>query len=97
MADLARVVAAQVEEGDGSAIGIPVRQDGELPLTQLRLKRPATVVKESEALAKSAKIKSGTKFCWKTLICLPHYFMLLVQHQSSIHVEFSCHKKLDSG
>lgn len=57
MADLARVVAAQVEEGDGSAIGIPVRQDGELPLTQLRLKRPATVVKESEALAKSAKLK----------------------------------------
>ena len=53
VADLAGVVAAQVEEGDGSAIGIPVRQNGELPLTQLRLERPATVVKECEALSKS--------------------------------------------
>ena len=53
VADLAGVVAAQVEEGDGGAIGIPVRQDGELPLTQLGLKRPTTVVKECEALTKS--------------------------------------------
>ena len=53
MADLAGVMAAQVEEGDGGAIRIPVRQDGELPLTQLRLQRPAAVIKEAETLAKS--------------------------------------------
>ena len=53
VADLARLVAAEVEEGDGGAIGVPARQDGELPLTQLRLKRPAAVIKECETLAKS--------------------------------------------
>ena len=51
--DLARLVPAEVEEGDGGAIGIPARQDGELPLTQLRLQRPAAVIKEAETLAKS--------------------------------------------
>ena len=35
VADLPGVVAAEVEEGDGGAIGITARQDGELPLTQL--------------------------------------------------------------
>ena len=53
VADLARLVPAEVEEGDGGAIRIPARQDGELPLTQLRLQRPAAVIKETETLAKS--------------------------------------------
>ena len=35
VADLPGVVAAEVEEGDGGAIGIAARQDGELSLTQL--------------------------------------------------------------
>ena len=51
--DLPRLVPAEVEEGDGGAIRIPARQDGELPLTQLRLQRPAAVIKEAETLAKS--------------------------------------------
>ena len=58
VADLPGVVAAEVEEGDGGAIGIPARQDGELPLTQLWLKRTATVVKEGKTLTKS-KITRG--------------------------------------
>ena len=95
VADLAGVVAAQVEEGDGGAIGIPVRQDGELPLTQLRLKRPAIVVKEGEALAKS-EINRVRETILMFLSHPPHNFMLLIQHQSPIHVKFSCHEELDS-
>lgn len=53
MADLPGVVAAEVKEGDGGAVRVPARQDGELPFAQLRLQRSAAVVKEGQTLTKS--------------------------------------------
>ena len=54
VADLAGVVTAEVEQGDGGAVWIPARQDCELPLAQLSLQGAAAVVKEGQALPKSA-------------------------------------------
>ena len=78
VADLARLVAAEVEEGDGGAIGVPARQDGELPLTQLRLQRPATVIKEGETLTKSEIIvKLLSVRCLRECRCShSHYLMI---------------------
>ena len=78
VADLARLVAAEVEEGDGGAIGVPARQDGELPLTQLRLERPAAVIKEGKTLTKSEIIvKLLSVRCLRECSCShSHYLMI---------------------
>ena len=49
MGHLTRLVVAQVEEGDGSAVGVSAGQNGELAETELCLERTRTVVKVSQS------------------------------------------------